>query len=159
MPNTNNFHLYIHLDELGEESAMAGDDSSSRKKESGKNAKNAKAVAKALVIYSNVKSTADKIASGLLSQVELTTGAAEYEQRLQAGYNIGKQIFGAVESIGIGALVGGIPGAIMGLFMSGVSMTINYGFRATKLQKEESLENASITMMNLRAGTAGRRIR
>ncbi len=158
----NDFHLYIHLDEAGESSAMAG--GAENKSESASTggdatAKGIQSAAKKIVSYAAIKATAEQIISGNLSMVELSTGASEYEQRLQAGYNVGKQIWNAGQTVVLGALAGGLPGAIAGLVVSGVHMAISYSFRAATLAKEKNLENVSIGMMNIRAGTAGRRSR
>lgn len=156
------FHLYIHLDEVGESSAMAGGaENKSESASSGGDAtaKGIQAAAKKIVSYAAIKATADQVISGNLSMVELSTGAAEYEQRLQASYNITKQIWNAGETVVVGALAGGLPGAIAGLFVSGVHTAISYGFRSVTLAKQKTIENVSIGLMNIRAGTAGRRSR
>ena len=158
----NDFHLYIHLGEAGEGSAMAGgakNKSDSASSGSDSTAIGIKSAVKKIVSYATIKATADQVISGNLSMVELNTGSAEYEQRLQAGYNLGKQIWNAGEIFVLGGLAGGLPGAIAGLFISGVHMAISYSFRAATLAKEENLENVSIGLMNVRAGTAGRRSR
>lgn len=159
MPNTKEFNIYIHLDDLPNESAMAGDNSkqTSETAESDKSASTIKSVAKKIVGYAALKSTADQIISGQISRVELQTGASEYESRLQAGYNIGNKVFNAGVALGIGAATGTLPIVLAGMVVGGVQQLISYNQRRIALGMQENLENASIDLMNIRAGTAGRR--
>lgn len=159
------FHLYIHLDEVGESSAMAGGaENKSESASSGGDAtaKGIQSAAKKIVSYAALKATAEQVISGNFSMVELSTGAAEYEQRLQTGYNIGKQIWNSVEAVAIGGKVGGLPGAAVaavGVAVSWARKGISAEFSNLRLRKEKNLENISIGLMNIRAGTAGRRSR
>lgn len=159
MAGDHEFNIYIHFDDLAEDSAMAGGGGKSKTKtaESNQSASQIKSAAKKVVGYAAVKSTADQIISGEISRVELQTGATEYESRLQAGYNIGKQVWNAGEAIVIGAAAGGLLGAGVGLVISGVHQLISYQQRRTVLGMQENLENVSLELMNVRAGTAGRR--
>ncbi len=91
--------------------------------------------------------------------VELATGAREYEDRLNAGYNIAKQIWNTGEAILIGAATGGVIGAVAGLAISGIHQLISYGQRRQALALNEGLEDISIGLMNVRAGVDGRRNR
>lgn len=151
------YHLYIHFGDVAENSSMAGGGETAGKSESDNTAKGIQSAARKIVSYSAVKSTADQVISGRLNSVELSTGAKEYEERLNAGYNIGKQIWNAGEAILIGAATGGLAGAIAGLAISGVHSLISYQQRRATLAREEALENVSINLMNIRAGTDGRR--
>lgn len=157
MPNTNEFHMYIHLDDVGGSSSMAGGGENEDKSQNDKTASEVKSAARKIVGYAAVKSTADQIISGQMRMVELSTGATEYEERLNAGYNIGKQIWNAAETIAVGAATGGIWGAVAGLVVSGVSQLISYGQRVQRLALNEGLENISIDRMIIRAGVDGRR--
>lgn len=149
--------MYIHLDEIGGNSSMAGGGEGEDKSSNDKTASDVKAAAKKIVGYAAVKSTADQIISGQMGMVELATGATEYEQRLQAKYNIGKQIWNAGEAVVVGAATGGIWGAIAGLAVSGISQLISYGQRRQALALNEGLENISLGLMKIRAGVDGRR--
>ena len=147
-------HLYIHLDDLEEDSSVAGSGKSDSKKNYwDKTADSAKSAARKVVSYATLKSTADQLISGSINQVSLSTGAEEYE------HSIGQRVWQTGEMIAIGAMTGGLPGAIAGLALSGLSFGINYSIGVSRLQKEESLEDISIGMKNIRAGTAGRRSR
>ena len=151
-------HLYIHLDDLSEDSSTAGS-SSNKKNSSEKDTLGLKSAAKKIVSYAAVKATAEKLWDAHVSQVELSTGAAEYEARLSAKTQVARQIWNAGEAIVMGAAFGGVAGAIAGLAISGFNYGINYAISADRLRKEKALEDISIGMKNIRAGTAGRRSR
>lgn len=154
----NEYHLYIHFGAAGENSAMAG--GAEGDDEDGKTTKteaDIKSAAKKLVGYAALKSTAEQMIAYPMSTVELSTGAREYEQRLQSGYSVAKQVWNAGEAIVIGALAGGPLGAIAGVAVSGFHTLISYSQRKRTLAMEEGLENISIGLMNIRAGVDRRR--
>lgn len=152
-------HLYIHLSELDNNSAMAdgtGGKSNTNKSEDG-SAKNIQRAAKGLVSYATVSATANKLISYQINQVSLQTGAAEYEQRLQTQYSIAKQVVDTGVSLGIGIATGTWPLVLAGIFVSGISKAIDISQKQNKLRTERNLEDISISMQRIRAGTAGRR--
>ena len=115
---------------------------------------------KKLISFAAAVSTADKIISYNISQVSLRTGATEYEQRLNAAYSLGKQIVGAGAALAGGAIMGAPVGftiAAIGVVSSGINQLISYEQRKQTLLAEQSLENISIGMQNVRAGITGRR--
>lgn len=149
-------NIYVHLSDFENDTTVAGDSEKSDGYDVGKDLKNA---TKKIVSYAAVKATADRLVSGQISQVELTTGASEYQQRLQTGYSVGKQVLGAAESMTIGFMAGGPIGAFSGLLVSGMNTLIGYSQRAQELGKMQNLEDISIGMMKVRAGSSGRRTR
>lgn len=154
-------HLYIHINELSSESAMAdgsGGKSKTEQTEDGSgNAKNIQRAAKSLVSYATVSATANKLISYQINQVSLQTGAAEYEQRLQTQYSIAKQVVDTGVSLGIGIATGTWPLVLAGIFVSGISKAIDISQKQNTLRTEKNLEDISISMQRIRAGTAGRR--
>lgn len=110
-----------------------------------------------LVSFATVASTADKLISNSINQVNMRTGAAEYEQRLDAAYSAGKQIIGAGAALAIGATTGTLPIVALGMVASTISKAISISQKATILNLGQSLEDISIEMQNVRAGTSGRR--
>ncbi len=163
MPNTDGFHIYIHLDDFSDDTAMAGDTSNQNKKSAEQNDPALiQKVAKRIVGYAAIKSTADQIITGELRQVSLTTGASEYEKRQQIKYSVGSQIVDAGVGLGIAASVGGLPGfvlALTGLAVSAIHKGISYAQDRRALAKQENLEDVSIDLMNIRAGVTERRNR
>ena len=164
MAENNSYHIYIHLDDFANESAVAnpGTGSTGIDAPSSGDAASDKFVSKAkkMVSFAAVASSADKLISYNISQVNLQTGATEYEQRLNAAYSLGKQFVGAGAALIGGALMGGPAGfavAAIGIVSSGINQLISYEQRKQTLQTQQSLENITIGMQNVRAGTTGRR--
>ena len=167
MAENNSYHIYLHLDELADSGAMAGTTGSTGAEEPAKDPSDASAgrvasAAKKLVSFAAVASTADKLISYEISQVSLRTGATEYEQRMNAAYSLGKQVLGAGAALAGGAVLGGPAGfavALIGVVSSGINKMINYEQNRETLRTQQNLENISIGMQNIRAGTTGRRAR
>lgn len=87
-----------------------------------------------------------------ISTVNVRTGRAEAQQRIQFAYSVGRQALGMAENIAIGALVGGLPGAIVGAVMSTATTLAGYGINQSKINMQSNLENVSLGLMNIRAG-------
>lgn len=86
-----------------------------------------------------------------ISTVNVRTGRAEAQQRIQFAYSVGRQVAGMAENILIGALVGGLPGAIVGAVMSTVTTVAGYAINQSKIDLQSNLENISLGLMNIRA--------
>lgn len=159
----NPYFIKIELPAESNQGAMAGsgiENSSAESAIGGAGADKVLNKVKGLVSFSAIKSTADTIINYEISTVSLQTGATEYEQRLSTGYSVLSQTVGAVGSLVGAAVVGGPAGAAVaaiGLAVSGVHKVIGIMQKERTLQLQQNLENVSIGMANIRAGTAGRR--
>ena len=116
--------------------------------------------AKKLMAYMGIKQIADSYISFEVSNVNLKTGASEFQQRLQFVYNEGSQAASSVGAVAMGFIMGGPAGA--GIAAAGVGLSylmkfIGWQQNSVRLDLEQNLENVSIGMANIRAGTAGRR--
>lgn len=87
-----------------------------------------------------------------ISTVNVRTGRAEAQQRIQFAYSVGRQVVGVLENVAIGALVGGLPGAIVGAVMSTVTTVAGYAINQGKINMQRDLESISLGLMNIRAG-------
>ena len=166
MADSNEYHIYVHIDGASEtkKSAMAetqtgsvgGNDSADKSTSSDFSVK----AAKKLGSYAAIKSTADNIISYKISQVSLETGATELEQRMSTAYSITSQVVGAGASLVMGGLAAGPAGvalAAIGIVTSGINKMINIEQKRQTLRTQQTLENISIGMQGVRAGTSGRR--
>lgn len=157
----NTYHLYIHAEDLADtKSAVAGQNGSSgtsSKPQGNKGAEGASKALTGLVSYSSVAATAEKLISYEISQVELRTGAREYEQKLQFGYSMAKKGIGIGAAVVGGLATGNLPAVAIGLVAAGINSLIKISQNYNTLRTQESLEDISIGMANIRAGTAGRR--
>lgn len=162
----NPYFIKIELPTEDKESAMAGANSAS----TGGNTNNASGLsaggkkilnaAKGMVSFAAVKSTADQIISYNISTISLTTGATEYEERQSAIYSAVSQGIGAGAAL-IGAGIAGGPAGVvvaaLGIAVSGIQKLREIEQKKNTLRLKESVENVSIGMQNVRAGTTGRR--
>ncbi len=87
-----------------------------------------------------------------ISTVGLKTGNMERQQRMQSAYDIGSQVVGIGESIAMGAMVGGLPGAVVGAVMSTATTLIGVAQKQNTLNINQALENQQISMLNARSG-------
>lgn len=113
--------------------------------------------AKKVVAVTGLASTADKIISYNISQVSLTTGASEYQQRQEAVYSAIKQAGGAALAVAMGAATGNLPLVLIGLTVAGTQKLISIAQKEQTLRTQQTIENISIGMATIRAGTSGRR--
>lgn len=122
--------------------------------------KDAVRAAKTVVAYTGIKQIANSVISYEVSTVNLRTGAAEYQQKVQFAYNEGAQALSSVGSILMGGVMGGPVGA--GIAAAGVGLSylmkfIGWGQNAQRLETEQNLESISLNFASIRAGVSGRR--
>ncbi|AWW06103.1 MAG: hypothetical protein [Caudoviricetes sp.] len=158
----NPYHIKIELPSEANQSAMAETQTGSLGGESsGANLSSdiALKAARNLVSFAAVKSTADNIISYKISQVSLETGANEYEQRLATVHSIVSQSIGAGVTLAMGAATGpvGFTIAAIGVVSSAISKLVSINQKEEALRTQQGLEDVSISMQSIRAGTAGRR--
>jgi hypothetical protein len=111
------------------------------------------------------KNIAPYVKRGLQYQIgtiALRTGNHELQARMQAGYDIASQTVGFVESVAVGAKVGGAWGAAIAAVLSVLNTAITLSQKIETFNINRNLENTSIALMNVRAGgnvatTSGRR--
>lgn len=163
----NPYVIKIELPSDTTESAMAGSGNASTGGNSGNDSGGTSPgmekifnKAKQMVSFAAVKSTADQIINYQISTISLQTGATEYEQRMSTVYSIASQTVGAGAALVMGGLAAGPAGVVvaaMGIAASGISKLIGIEQKRNTLRLQESVENVSISMQNVRAGVAGRR--
>lgn len=117
----------------------------------------AKAFMKAMTAYHTVKSFAVQQINYTTSIVELRTGSREMQQRAQFQNQIAQKGVGILEMGVAGALIGGLPGAVLGLTLSTAHTVIGYTQKQNTLELQETLENRSLEMLRIRAGSYGSR--
>lgn len=122
-----------------------------------KRAEGAMKAMQGMVSYASVRAFANNLISYEISQVELRTGAREYEQKLRFGYETANKLLNIGTATVMGASMGGAIGAVVGFLGSTFYTALGYMQNANTLRTQQNLENVSIGMANVRAGTAGRR--
>lgn len=114
-----------------------------------------KELVKGLVAYGNfVKPFAKQAFQHQVDIVELRTGSAELQQRVSFGYQMVSSALGIAESIAVGAAIGNLPGAIIGAFTGIASWGMGIANRQDTINLQRINEDASLRLMNVRAGGA-----
>lgn len=159
MAESHGYEVVIRAADAKKKSAVAGEnDSGSGKKTLGEKYESSlERGLKGLVSYQAVKSTAEQLITAEIGRVELRTGAAEYQQRIQTVYSIGSSIANSVVSIGVGAVTGNLPLVLIGLATKGIQTAISVYQKQMQLNLQKADENVSIGLVSRRASTGARR--
>ena len=159
VPNTGYYKAVIVLDDgaTKKKSPVSGSQKTDEEKYQQKWNNSLEKGITGLVSYSAISSTADRLISYEISQVELRTGAREMEQRMQTTYNFGKKIVNSAVALGAGLVTGNFPLVAIGLATSVFNSVISIAQKQQKIDTQQSVENVSINMQNERAGLQGRR--
>lgn len=156
----NTYHLYVHIDGGNEkQSAVSTKETGigDATPQGNDTAESALVATKGLVSFSAVRAFAGNLISYEISQVELRTGAREYEQKLRFGYEMANKGLNVVTATAAGFAMGGAFGAVAGLIGSLGYTVLGYVQNANTIRTQENLEDVSIGMANIRAGVSGRR--
>lgn len=121
------------------------------------NQSDAKAYLGAMTAWHTVKGYMTQQINHSVSLVELRTGSNESQVKAQFINQIVQKGVGMAETTLTGALVGGLPGALVGLALSTSHTLIGYANQQETLYLKETLENRSIEMLRMRAGALGSR--
>lgn len=117
----------------------------------------AKTYGAVMVAYGTVKSFTTQIINHEVGKVELRTGSREQQERANFINSTVQKGVGILETMAGGALLGGLPGAIIGTMLGTAHTIISYAQRQDMLNTQRSLENRSIQMNYIRAGANGSR--
>jgi hypothetical protein len=117
----------------------------------------AKTFAKGMAAYHTVKSFATQVVNHEVSMVQLRTGSNELQERANFINQTVQKGIGILEGGIAGAMVGGLPGFLIGTTLSLMHSVIGYGQAVNRLNTERTLENQSIMMNFVRAGAKGSR--
>lgn len=124
-------------------------------------AENGRKIITGVAAYTLAKNFTAGIISHDIRMVGLRTGQVERQQMRQFNYQVGQRIFSFGESIATGMIAGGgafgpagvVVGALAGATVSAVNYTVGVSYRRNELYAYGAIENMSIGMANIRAGT------
>ena len=156
----NQYQIVIQLPNEGSDSKVVSGGNGEKRPtqtDAEKRAEGAANAIKGLVSFSAVRAFANNLISYEISQVELRTGAREYEQKLRFGYEVANKVLNIGMATASGFAMGGFVGAAVGLIGSTMYTAIGYMQNANTLRTQQNLEDISIGMANIRAGVSGRR--
>lgn len=125
--------------------------------ESKPKAENGKSVITGLAAYHYAKSFINQVVSTQIGLISIRTGQAEAQQRRQFAYQVAQSSFNALESIAIGAMMGGAPGAVVGVAVSAVNTLTSITEKTLQIKASQEVENTGIILANVRAATNGSR--
>lgn len=117
----------------------------------------AKAFGKTMVAYGTVKTFATQVINHEVSMVELRTGSNELQGRANFTNSLIQKSVGIGESVLAGAMVGGLPGALVGLTLSTAHTIMGYAQNQDRINTQKAVENVSLQMNITRAGVNGSR--
>lgn len=144
-------------DGASENKAVAGNNSSTEKKEKKQLSAGQVAVGKGLVAFKMAQPWINQIASHEVSLVELRTGSREAQQKAQFTYDVANKVVGFGTSILTGYAVGNIPGAIVAGLLNIGHTIVSYAQKEETLNLQRSLESRTLQMNYIRAGAGGSR--
>lgn len=93
-----------------------------------------------VVAVQQIKPYVDQIIGFSVSQIEATTGSAELQQRSQ----ILSGAASSIASIGMGAIVGGVPGAAVSAALTVLQGTISYVQNTMAIQNNKRIESENL---------------
>lgn len=93
-----------------------------------------------VVAAQQIKPYVDQIVGFKISQIEATTGSAELQQRAQ----IVSGAVSAVASIGMGAVTGGVPGALVTTALTVLSSSISFMQNSTAINNNKKIERENL---------------
>lgn len=132
---------------------IAGSSSSSDNERKGLLSKEgAQAFVKGYTAYKTIKSFGTQIVNHQVSLVELRTGSQELQQRANFINQLVQDGLGIVESIAVGAALGSLPGALVGLTLSVAHKAIGYSQAQQTIETKRDVETVSLMMNYIRAG-------
>lgn len=161
MANNNEYHIYVHGEGGESTSVVSGGGGSVTGTEQtvqpSKTEQGAVKALKGMVSFAAVRGFANTLISYEISQVSLRTGAREYEQKLQFGYDLLNKGLNVGMATAAGFAAGGAIGAGVALIGSTIYTIIGYAQNANTIRTQQTLEDISIGMASERAGVSGRR--
>lgn len=144
MPITNEYHIYIHGDNIQKKTPSVASKEEEKETKFGK-----------IISFAQIKATANKFLAHDISMIGIRTGASEYTERLNYVRNIGSTAISSGLMIATAFKVSN-PVGIATLLFQAVDKATSLLFEMQELQAKKSSEDYSIRLADIRAGL-GRR--
>lgn len=109
------------------------------------------------VAYRQVKSFASQMIGNEVGKVGLKTASNRLQEKANFAHQVTSTTWNIAEGIGAGALVGGGIGAVVGAVTSIAHTLVTFSNNQSIININKSIENQSINMNYIRAGTQGSR--
>lgn len=117
--------------------------------------KNARALTKGVMGYASLsyaESVVDRVVTHQINTVELRTGHAELQQRMQFQYGVAKQGFDIVKNMVMAGSVFGVAGVAIGAVAGIADWGIGIAIRQSEINMRREVENTSLFYSRIRAG-------
>ena len=115
------------------------------------------ALATSLVAWNTIKPYITQQINYRVSLVELKTGSREMQEKANFFNQTIQKGVGLAESIGVGSLLGGAPGAVVGAAVDATRSIISYYQKVNMLNLQDTLESRSTELQRIRAASLGSR--
>lgn len=112
-------------------------------------------VAAGLVAVQQVMPYVNSAVNFGVSQIQMTTGSAELQQRVQLVSGMASTAI----SIGLGAAVGGVPGAAISAALAALQSSITFAQNSIILNQQKVLEGENLRLKSSRVGMTVNRSR
>ncbi len=152
MATNSKYSIVIENNTQSKESPVAKSESSTAPQYSKGQLRTQSALKAMVAIDKYVAPFVEQAISYEVGTIELRTGAAELQQRIEFGLSVAKSAVGFVSSIAIGAATGNLPGAIIAGVMSIGTTAMNYANNARRIRVQSSLESITQRGYASRAG-------
>ncbi|MBQ8289322.1 MAG: hypothetical protein IJY01_00420 [Clostridia bacterium] len=107
--------------------------------------------------YGYAKRALNTVVSNTINTVSLRTGYNEHQQRLQLAQRITSDAINIGESLVVGAMVGGLGGALVSAAITSTFKLVEYGMEHQRLQISREVDSIGLAQAQIRAGTGGDR--
>lgn len=112
---------------------------------------------KPMAMIGYAKSLAERLGGSYVNTVTLRTGYEEKQQRAQMYLSLASRGANILMSIGAGAMVGNVPGAIAGAVIGIANEGINMAIRQNEINIARQQESTTIFLNQIRMGAGSRR--
>ena len=112
---------------------------------------------KPMAMIGYAKSLAERFGGSYVNTVTLRTGYEEKQQREQMYLSLASRGANILMSIGAGAMIGNVPGAIAGAVIGIANEGINMAIRQNEINMARQQESTAIFLNQIRMGAGNRR--
>jgi hypothetical protein len=155
----NNVYKFIITDETQEaqNSPVASQSPSGGATSTAKSKNVSKGQLGGLVAYQKIKPFVVQGINNEVAKVQLRTGSNRLQEKADFINQVAQGVFNFGESIVAGAMVGGVPGAIIGGVLSLSHTLITYANNQSVIDLQRSIEHEGLYLNYIRAGAQGSR--
>lgn len=148
-------NTYYIVFENNTDGATAKKPVASNKKSDNTEEKNARVLTKGIKGYASLsyaESVIDRVATHNINTVELRTGHAELQQRMQFQYGVAKQGFDVLKNAVMAGSIFGGAGVFIGAVAGIADWGISTALRQSEINMRQEVENTSLFYSRIRAG-------